>query len=54
MRHRLVLVTLLFASFIARLSIHSSFAQAPENAPPPVVESPPPPSETLACSSAYG
>jgi len=46
MRPRLVLVTLLFASFIARLPVHSSFAQAPENAPPPAVEAPPPSSET--------
>ncbi len=46
MCHRLVLVTLLFAPFITQLSIHASFAQAPENAPPPVVESPPPPIET--------
>ena len=46
MRRRLVLVTLLFASFIASLPVHSSFAQAPENAPPPMIESPPPPSET--------
>ena len=46
MRRRLVLVTLLFASFITRCPVHSSFAQAPENAPPPAVESPPPSSET--------
>jgi TPR repeat protein len=46
MRRRLVLVTLIFTSFIARLPVHSSFAQAPENAPPPAVESPPPSSET--------
>ena len=46
MRPRLVLVTLLFASFITRLPLHSSFAQAPEDTPPPVVESPPPSSET--------
>ena len=45
MRPRLVLVTLLFASFIAWLPVHSSFAQAPENAPPPMIESPPPSSE---------
>ena len=45
MRPRLVLVTLLFASFIAWLTVHSSFAQAPESAPPPAVESPPPSSE---------
>ncbi len=46
MRRRLVLVTLLFASFITRFPVHSSFAQAPENAPPPVIETPPPSSET--------
>lgn len=46
MRRRLVLVPLLFASFITRFPVHSSFAQAPENEPPPVVESPPPSSET--------
>ena len=46
MRRRLVLVTLIFTSFIAQLPVHSSFAQAPENAPPPAVESPPPSSET--------
>lgn len=46
MRRRLVLVTLIFTSFIARLPVHSSFAQATENAPPPAVESPPPSSET--------
>jgi TPR repeat protein len=42
MRRPLVLVTLLFASFIAWLPVHSSFAQSPENAPPPMIESPPP------------
>jgi TPR repeat protein len=41
----MVLVTFLFASFIARLPVHSSFAQAPENAPSSVIESPPPSSE---------
>jgi len=46
MRRRLVLVTLLFLSFIARLPVHSSFAQSPENAPPPAAETPPPSSET--------
>jgi TPR repeat protein len=46
MRHRLVLVTLLFASFITRFPIHASFAQASENAQPPAIESPPPSSET--------
>ena len=47
MRHRLVLVTLLFVSSITGLFVYSSFAQAPENAQPPIVESPPPVSETL-------
>ena len=47
MRRRSVLVTLLFASLITQLPIHSSFAQALENLPPPVVESPPPSSESL-------
>lgn len=47
MRRRLVLVALLFLSFITRFSIHASFAQAPENAPPPVIESPAPSSETV-------
>ena len=46
MRRRLVLVPLLFASFIASLPVHSSFAQAPENTPPPMIESPPPSSES--------
>ncbi|HEX7094074.1 MAG TPA: tetratricopeptide repeat protein [Nitrospiraceae bacterium] len=46
MRRRLVLVTLIFTSFIARFPVHSSFAQAPENATPPAVESSPPSSET--------
>ena len=46
MRRRLVLVTLLFLSFIARPPVHSSFAQSPENAPPPAAETPPPSSET--------
>ena len=43
MHRRLVLVTLIFTSFIARFPVHSSFAQAPENEPPPVIESPPSP-----------
>lgn len=47
MRRRLVFVTLLFASFAARLPVYSSIAQVPENAPPPVIESPPPSPETL-------
>ena len=46
MRRPLVLVTLLFMFYITERSIHSSFAQAPENVLPPVVESPPPSSET--------
>jgi TPR repeat protein len=46
MRRRLVLVTLLFASFIAWFLVHSSFAQAPENTPFPAAETPPPSSET--------
>ena len=46
MRRRLVLVTLLCASFITGCPVHSSFAQAPEDAPPPAVESPPLSSET--------
>jgi len=45
-----MLVTLM-CMFIARFSIHSSFAQAPEAAPPPVVESPPPSSETSPASA---
>jgi TPR repeat protein len=46
MRRRLLLVTLLFASFIAWLPVHPSFAQSPENTPPPIIESLPPSSET--------
>jgi TPR repeat protein len=46
MRARLVLVTLLFASFVTRFPIDTSFAQVPENAPLPVIESPPPSSES--------
>lgn len=38
MRRRLVLVTLLFLSFITRFPVHSSFAQAPEGILPPTVE----------------
>ena len=45
MRRRLVLVALAFVSLITQLPIHTSFAQALEDAPPPVVESPPPTSE---------
>lgn len=46
MCRRLVLVTLLFTSFIVRLPVHSSFAQAPESTPPPVIETPPSSAET--------
>jgi tetratricopeptide (TPR) repeat protein len=46
MRPGLVFVLLLFASFIARLPVHSSFAQSPENGPPPVIESQHPNAET--------
>jgi TPR repeat protein len=46
MRRRLVLVPLLFSSFITQCPIHSPFAQTPETVPPPVIESPPPSSET--------
>jgi TPR repeat protein len=42
MRHRLVLVTLLFTPLLTWVPIHSLFAQALEDTPPPVVESPPP------------
>lgn len=45
MRRRLVLVALVFAALITRFPFHSVFAQATEDAPPPVVESPPPTSE---------
>ncbi|MDE3050977.1 MAG: hypothetical protein KGJ48_13885, partial [Nitrospirota bacterium] len=46
MRRRLVLVTLLFASFVARPSVPSSFSQTPENAPSPTAETQPTSSET--------
>ena len=46
MRRRLVLVTLLCASFITRFPVYSSLAQTLENALPPIMESPPPASET--------
>ena len=46
MRRRLVLVLLLFASFITRLLVHSSFAQEPGSTPPPTIESPAPSSES--------
>jgi TPR repeat protein len=46
MRHRLVLVSLLFASLITWIPIHSLFAQPLEDMPPPVVESQPPSSES--------
>ena len=44
MRRRLVLVTLVFASFITRFSVHASFAQTPDEqaSPPSVIESPAP------------
>ena len=42
MRFRLVRVTLLLTSLIARLPVDSLFAQTLEDVPPPVVESPPP------------
>ncbi len=46
MRRRLVLVTLLFASFTIRFPVHSSFAQAPADTPSPAVEYPTQSSET--------
>ena len=46
MRRRLVLVLLLFASFITGFLVHSSFAQEPESTPPPTIESPAPSSES--------
>jgi TPR repeat protein len=46
MRHRLVLVTLLFASLITWIPIHSLIAQTLEDTLPPVVESQPPSSES--------
>ena len=46
MRRPLVLVTLSFMYVITELSFHSSFAQTPENAVPPIVESPPPSAES--------
>ena len=48
MRRRLVLVTLLFASFTIRFPVHSSFAQAPADTPSPAVEYPTQSSETSA------
>ena len=45
MRRRLVLVTLLFTSFLAQISVHSPVAQGAEDTSPPVIESPPPSSE---------
>lgn len=42
MNRRLVFAALLFASFIIRLPFNASYAQAPENEPPPALESPPP------------
>ena len=52
MNRRLVLAALLFASFFLGLPLHSSFAQAPENEPPPTIESPPPFSEVSEISTA--
>ncbi|TKB71622.1 MAG: tetratricopeptide repeat protein [Nitrospira sp.] len=46
MRSGLILVPLLFVSLITRLPVHSSFAQSPENGPPPVIESQPPTDDT--------
>ena len=46
MRRRLLLLALLFAPFTTGFLAHSSFAQTPENLPPPTIESPPPSSET--------
>ena len=46
MRRRLVLVLLLFTTFITRFLVHSSFAQEPEGTPPPTIESPAPSSES--------
>ena len=43
---RLLLAALLFASFFTGLPLHSSFAQTPENEPPPAIESSPPFPET--------
>ncbi|TKS57714.1 MAG: hypothetical protein EWM73_03742 [Nitrospira sp.] len=48
MRRRLVLVTLLFASFTIRFPVHSSFAQAPADTPSPAVEYPTQSSESSA------
>src|SRR5688572_12118356 len=47
MRRPLMLVSLSFMFFITEISVYSSFAQASENALPPIVESPPPTPETL-------
>jgi len=46
MRRRLVLVLLLFTTFITQFLVHSSFAQEPEGTPPPTIESPAPSSES--------
>ncbi|MDZ4734096.1 MAG: tetratricopeptide repeat protein [Nitrospirota bacterium] len=48
MRRRLVLVTLLFASFTIRFPVHSSFAQVPADTPSPAVEYPTQSSEASA------
>ncbi len=42
MRHRLVLAALFFLFCLARLSLHTSFAQSPESEPSSVLEIPPP------------
>jgi hypothetical protein len=47
MRHRLLLLALLFASFTTGFLAHSSFAQTPGNQPPPMAESIPPSSEAV-------
>lgn len=46
MRRRLLLVTLVFISFITPFPLPSSLAQTPENALPPTIESPPPALDT--------
>ena len=50
MRRRVVLVTLLFAPFIAQPPVHVSFAQTPENVPTSAIESPPSSPELLPAS----
>jgi TPR repeat protein len=51
MNRRLALAALLLTSFIIRLPVHSSFAQALENEPPPALESPPPLSDASEIST---